>query len=80
LAKSRRTDDEAVGIGVYVNDPIALAEEIAHESGIKLIPLESLRPADAATARITHIVFVLPCPSLSSLVIKDQPPTTSSSM
>ena len=39
---------------VQVSDPIASADEIAHEYGIKLIPFESLRAADAVILAVAH--------------------------
>jgi UDP-N-acetyl-D-galactosamine dehydrogenase len=49
---------QRVGVTVQVNDPIALAEETAHEYGIKLTPLESLRPADAVILAVAHKDYV----------------------
>jgi UDP-N-acetyl-D-galactosamine dehydrogenase len=43
-----------VGVTVQVHDPLALSEEVDHEYGIKLTPLESLRPADAVVLAVTH--------------------------
>jgi UDP-N-acetyl-D-galactosamine dehydrogenase len=43
-----------VGIAVQVHDPIALPEETAHEYGITLTPLESLKPADAVILAVAH--------------------------
>lgn len=45
---------ERVGVSVQVSDPIASADEIAHEYGIKLIPFESLRAADAVILAVAH--------------------------
>ena len=49
---------QRVGVGVQVNDPIALAEETAYEYGIKLTPLESLQPADAVILAVAHKDYV----------------------
>jgi UDP-N-acetyl-D-glucosamine/UDP-N-acetyl-D-galactosamine dehydrogenase len=49
---------QRVGVGVQVNDPIALPEEAAHEYEIKLTPLESLRPADAVILAVAHVDYV----------------------
>jgi len=43
-----------VGIAVQVHDPIALPDETAHEYGITLTPLESLKPADAVILAVAH--------------------------
>jgi UDP-N-acetyl-D-glucosamine/UDP-N-acetyl-D-galactosamine dehydrogenase len=50
---------ERVGVGVQVSDPIASAAETAHEYGIKLTPLKSLRPADAVILAVAHKDFVM---------------------
>ena len=49
---------ERVGVSVQVADPIASAAETAHEYGIKLTPLESLRPADAVILAVAHKEYV----------------------
>ena len=49
---------QRVGVGVQVNDPIALAEETAYEYEIKLTPLESLQPADAVILAVAHKDYV----------------------
>ena len=49
---------ERVGVGVQVTDPIASVEETAHEYGLKLTPLESLRPADAVILAVAHRDYV----------------------
>jgi UDP-N-acetyl-D-glucosamine/UDP-N-acetyl-D-galactosamine dehydrogenase len=51
-------DLKRVGISVQVADPIASAEETAHEYGIKLTPLESLRGADAIIVAVAHKKYV----------------------
>jgi UDP-N-acetyl-D-galactosamine dehydrogenase len=49
---------ERVGVSVQVSDPIASAEETTHEYGLKLMPLESLRPADAVILAVAHKEYV----------------------
>ena len=49
---------ERVGVAVQVTDPIASVEETAHEYGLKLTPLESLRPADAVILAVAHRDYV----------------------
>ena len=49
---------ERVGVVVQVADPLASAEETVHEYGIKLTPLESLRPADAVVFAVAHKDYV----------------------
>jgi UDP-N-acetyl-D-glucosamine/UDP-N-acetyl-D-galactosamine dehydrogenase len=46
------------GVTVQVHDPIALADETAHEYGITLTPFESLRPADAVIIAVAHKDYV----------------------
>jgi UDP-N-acetyl-D-glucosamine/UDP-N-acetyl-D-galactosamine dehydrogenase len=62
---------EAVGIGVHVNDPIASIDDILHEYGIKLTPLESLRPADAVILAVAHEDYVIGGWSLVTKLLKD---------
>ncbi len=45
---------ERVGVAVQITDPVASIEETAHEYGLKLTPLESLRPADAVILAVAH--------------------------
>ena len=45
---------ERSGVSVQVTDPIASADEIAHEYGIKLVPLDSLKRADAVILAVAH--------------------------
>ncbi|HET9715215.1 MAG TPA: nucleotide sugar dehydrogenase [Pseudolabrys sp.] len=47
-----------VGVGVQITDPLASAEETAHEYGIKLTPPESLRPTDAVILAVAHREYV----------------------
>jgi UDP-N-acetyl-D-glucosamine/UDP-N-acetyl-D-galactosamine dehydrogenase len=49
---------ERVGVGVQVTDSLASAEETANEYGMKLTPLESLRPADAVILAVAHKDYV----------------------
>jgi UDP-N-acetyl-D-glucosamine/UDP-N-acetyl-D-galactosamine dehydrogenase len=47
-----------VGVSVQIADPIASAEDTAHEYGIKLTPIESLRAADAVILAVAHKDYV----------------------
>ena len=49
---------ERVGVTVQVADLLASVEETAHEYGIKLVPMESLRPADAVILAVAHKDYV----------------------
>ena len=49
---------ERVGVAVQVTDPIASVEETVQEYGLKLTPLESLRPADAVILAVAHRDYV----------------------
>ncbi len=40
---------ERVGVDVQLTDPLASSDETAHEYGINLTPIASLRPADAVS-------------------------------
>ena len=42
------------GIAVQVHDPLALSDEVRHEYGIDLTPLEALRPADGVILAVAH--------------------------
>ena len=44
----------ASGVVVQVHDPLALSDEVAHEYGIALTPMEALQPADAIILAATH--------------------------
>jgi UDP-N-acetyl-D-galactosamine dehydrogenase len=45
---------ERVGVRVQVADPMASAEETAHEYGIRLTPIGSLHAADAVIFAVAH--------------------------
>jgi UDP-N-acetyl-D-galactosamine dehydrogenase len=62
---------ERVGVGVQVTDPLASAEETTHEYGIRLIPLESLRPADAVILAVAHRDYVAGGWPLVARLLKD---------
>ena len=47
-----------VGVSVQIADPIASAEDTAHEYGIKLTPIESLHAADAVILAVAHKDYV----------------------
>lgn len=49
---------ERVGVTVQVADLLASVEETAREYGIKLVPMESLRPADAVILAVAHKDYV----------------------
>jgi UDP-N-acetyl-D-galactosamine dehydrogenase len=49
---------ERVGVTVQVADLLASVEETAHEYGIKLVPVESLQPADAVILAVAHKDYV----------------------
>jgi UDP-N-acetyl-D-galactosamine dehydrogenase len=49
---------QRVGVAVQVTDPLASAEETAHEYGLKLTPIESVRPADAVIVAVAHRDYV----------------------
>jgi UDP-N-acetyl-D-galactosamine dehydrogenase len=49
---------ERAGIGVQIADPLASAADAVHEFGVKLTPLESLRPADAVILAVAHKDYV----------------------
>ena len=63
---------ERVGVGVQVSDPIASAEETADEYGIRLTPIEALRPADAVILAVAHKEYVDGGWRLVSKLLKDQ--------
>ena len=60
-----------VGVTVQITDPIASAEETAHEYGIKLMPLESLRPAEAVILAVAHSDYVAGGWPLVAKLLKD---------
>jgi len=62
---------ERVGVGVQVTDPLASAEETTHEYGIRLTPLESLRPADAIILAVAHTDYVAGGWPLVARLLKD---------
>jgi UDP-N-acetyl-D-galactosamine dehydrogenase len=45
---------QSFGLDVQVHDPLASADEAAHEYGIKLVELEKLAPADAVILAVAH--------------------------
>lgn len=48
---------QAAGIMVQVHDPLALADDVESEYGIKLTPLQALQPADAVIVAVGHDEF-----------------------
>lgn len=63
---------QRVGVGVQVSDPIASAEETADEYGIRLTPIEALRPADAVILAVAHKEYIDGGWRLVSKLLKDQ--------
>ncbi len=61
---------QASGITVQVHDPVALPEETQREYGISLLPLESLKPADAVILAVAHEDFVVGGWSLVTRLLK----------
>ncbi|HZT24490.1 MAG TPA: nucleotide sugar dehydrogenase [Pseudolabrys sp.] len=47
-----------VGIGVQVHDPLALPQEVEHEYGVRLHPLDKLDPADAVILAVSHADYL----------------------
>lgn len=45
---------EDFGITVQVSDPMADPEEALHEYGVRLLPLDQLKPCDALVAAVAH--------------------------
>lgn len=45
------------GVGVQVTDPLALQDEVVHEYGVSLTPLDRLRPADAIIFAVAHAEY-----------------------
>jgi UDP-N-acetyl-D-galactosamine dehydrogenase len=50
---------QSVGVGVQITDPFASSDETAKEYGIKLTPIEGLRPADAVILAVAHKDYVV---------------------
>jgi UDP-N-acetyl-D-glucosamine/UDP-N-acetyl-D-galactosamine dehydrogenase len=46
------------GLAVQVHDPLADADQVKHEYGIELTPMDALRPADAVIFAVAHASFV----------------------
>jgi len=47
-----------VGVGVQITDPLASSDETNKKYGIKLTPIEYLRPADAVILAVAHKDYV----------------------
>ncbi len=62
---------ERVGVAVQMADPLASNEETAQEYGIKLTPIESLRPADAVILAVAHKDYVAGGWPLVTRLLKD---------
>jgi UDP-N-acetyl-D-glucosamine/UDP-N-acetyl-D-galactosamine dehydrogenase len=63
---------QRVGVGVQIADPIASSEETTHEYGIKLTPLEALRPADAIILAVAHKDYLAGGWPLVAKLLKDR--------
>jgi UDP-N-acetyl-D-galactosamine dehydrogenase len=63
---------ERVGVAVQVADPIASAEEANHEYGVKLTPIDSLRPSDAVIFAVAHKGYVAGGWPLVGKLLKDR--------
>ncbi len=48
---------ESYGVNVHVHDPVASAEEAAHEYGVRLVPWEQLPRCSAIVAAVAHKAF-----------------------
>jgi UDP-N-acetyl-D-galactosamine dehydrogenase len=46
------------GITMQVNDPLAHIEDAEHEYGIRLCPIDELKPADAVILAVAHDKYV----------------------
>jgi UDP-N-acetyl-D-galactosamine dehydrogenase len=55
-----------------VADPIASAEEVGHEYGVKLTSIDSLRPADAVILAVAHKDYVAGGWPLIGKLLKDR--------
>ena len=62
---------QRVGVDVQVADPLASSDEIVHEYGINLTPIESLRPADAVVFAVAHKDYVAGGWPLIAKLLKD---------
>ena len=62
----------SVGVAVQVADPIASTEEANHEYGVKLTPIDSLRPADAVIFAVAHKGYVAGGWPLVGKLLKDR--------
>jgi UDP-N-acetyl-D-glucosamine/UDP-N-acetyl-D-galactosamine dehydrogenase len=49
---------QSFGLAVQVHDPLADANQVKHEYGIELTPMDALRPADAVIFAVAHASFV----------------------
>lgn len=63
---------ESFGAQTQIYDPYADSEQIHHEYGIKLTPLEKLSPADAVVLTVKHKPFVEGGWSFITPLLKDQ--------
>jgi UDP-N-acetyl-D-galactosamine dehydrogenase len=49
---------ESFGCSVQIHDPLALPNEANHEYGLRLVPITSLKPADAVVLAVAHADYV----------------------
>ena len=49
---------QRVGVDVQVADPLASPDDVIHEYGAKLTPIDSLRPADAVVFAVAHKDYI----------------------
>jgi nucleotide sugar dehydrogenase len=59
------------GVEVAVHDPLAAADEVAHEYGLALTPREALPPADAVVLAVPHAVYRAEGWGLVTRLLKD---------
>ena len=62
---------QSFGLDVQVHDPLASADEAAHEYGITLIDLEKLAPADAVILAVAHEDYAAEGWALVRRLLKD---------
>ena len=65
---------EDYGINVQVHDPLADKAEAAHEYGVKLLPMNRLKPANALVVAVAHDEYkAMDVPALRSLLGENNP-------
>jgi UDP-N-acetyl-D-galactosamine dehydrogenase len=63
---------ERFGVRVQVHDPLASPEEISHEYGVTLTPLDALEPSDAIVFAVAHKAYVEEGWGLMARLLKDR--------